>query len=127
MPLYDIEHVVPLSAAEQAAIAQAFTDCHAQRFTTPKFFINVRFTNATEQPIYRGGILCKYNRAILRTRAGGERNKALYNEHCKQLVSLWNNLLGTENGRELETVWVQASLTTAVEAGIARPGVCQSC
>ena len=34
MPLYDIEHVIPLTAEQQQALAKVFTDLHAKvRYT----------------------------------------------------------------------------------------------
>jgi phenylpyruvate tautomerase PptA (4-oxalocrotonate tautomerase family) len=47
MPLYDVEHVIPLSDQQQQDIANVITDLHSNRFKTPKWFVNVRFTDAT--------------------------------------------------------------------------------
>ncbi len=125
MPLYDIEHILPLTPSQQELLAQSFTTLHATRFNTPKFFINVRFTDASSQVVFRGGKRAVYNRLILRTRVGEQRSKELYDEHCRDLVQAWGNVVGREGGgeRELRTVWVLGALTTAVECGIARPRV----
>ncbi|KAK5991012.1 hypothetical protein PT974_09287 [Cladobotryum mycophilum] len=123
MPLYDIEHVIPLTLEQQTSIAQAFTATHAKRFKTPSFFINVRFTDASTQVVFRGGVLRKYNRAILRTRTGEGRPSDLYNEHCRDLIRLWAEMVRSEGERELRTVWVLGALTTAVEDGFERPKV----
>jgi phenylpyruvate tautomerase PptA (4-oxalocrotonate tautomerase family) len=48
MPLYDVEHVIPLSDQQQQDIANVITDLHSNRFKTPKWFVNVRFTDATQ-------------------------------------------------------------------------------
>jgi hypothetical protein len=125
MPLYDVEHITPLTEGQQASLAQAFTNLHSKRFSTPKFFINVRYTDVSAQPVYRGGRKVEYNRVILRTRVGEQRTKDLYDEHCRDIVRIWEELSGSEGGARdgLRTVWVLGALTTAVECGIARPRV----
>ncbi|KIW72147.1 hypothetical protein PV04_00366 [Phialophora macrospora] len=125
MPLYDVEHVIPLTEEQQETLAKAFTDAHATRFKTPKFFINVRYTDARGQAVFRGGRRAVYNRLILRTRAGDQelRSKQLYDDHCRELVRVWERVVGKEAERALRTVWVLGALTTAVECGIARPRV----
>ncbi|KAJ9605209.1 hypothetical protein H2200_010599 [Cladophialophora chaetospira] len=123
MPLYDVEHVVPLTPAQQESLAKAFTDLHSSRFQTPKFFLNVRYTDASKQVVFRGGKRAVYNRLILRTRVGEQRSKDLYDEHCKDLIRIWAEIVGKEGELELRTVWVLGALTTAVECGIARPRV----
>ncbi|KAJ6145266.1 hypothetical protein N7470_009161 [Penicillium chermesinum] len=99
MPLYDVEYVCPLSLSQQEELAQAFTQLHSQRFQTPRVFINVRFTDASSQVVFRG----------------------LYIEHCRAIVAAWERIVGTGNEVGLRTVWVMGALTTALEAGIARP------
>lgn len=121
MPLYDIEHVTPLTDDQQSRLAQAFTKIHAERFKTPSFFINVRFTDASSQKVYRGGVLKRYNRAVLRTRTSEDRSRETYGRHCKDLISAWAEIVGDDGDAELRTVWVMGALTTAVEMGMQRP------
>lgn len=126
MPLYDIEHVIPLTSSEQSAIAVAFTNAHARRFHTPRYFINVGFTDASAQPVYRGGVLRLFNRAVLRVRAGESRTADVFQEHCRDLMAAWDRIVGKgkdKQGRELElrNLWVMAALTTGMEGGFARP------
>ena len=123
MPLYDIEHVTPLTAEQQEALAKAFTELHSTRFNTPRFFLNVRYTDASKQVVFRGGRRVLYNRLILRTRVGEQRSKDLYDEHCNDLIRIWEGIVGTAGTLQLRTVWVLGALTTAVECGIARPRV----
>ncbi|KAI5459144.1 hypothetical protein BGZ63DRAFT_390358 [Mariannaea sp. PMI_226] len=130
MPLYDIEHVIPLTDSQQENLAMAFTSIHCKRFQTPSFFINVRFTDVSSQKVYRGGFLRQYNRAILRTRTSENRSTELYGQHCKDLIQAWNDIIvpgepvgdqAPDETRTLRTVWVMGALTTAVEMGIQRP------
>lgn len=123
MPLYDVEHVTPLTADQQSALAIAFTDLHSTRFNTPRAFLNVRYTDASNQVVFRGGKRVSYNRVILRTRVGEQRSKELYDEHCRDIVRGWERVVGREGQSGLRTVWVMGALTTAVECGIARPRV----
>jgi phenylpyruvate tautomerase PptA (4-oxalocrotonate tautomerase family) len=131
MPLYDIEHVTPLSDAQQEQLAKTFTAIHTQRFHTPSFFINVRFTDVSTQKVFRGGVRRFYNRAILRTRVSENRTNEEYGRHCKDLIAAWDRIVvhgedsGKTNGelgdKSLRTVWILGALTTAVELGIQRP------
>ncbi|KIW62000.1 hypothetical protein PV05_02054 [Exophiala xenobiotica] len=129
MPLYDVEHITPLDLLQQTGLAQALTNLHANRFKTPKCFVNVRYTDASDQVVFRGGRRVKYNRIILRTRQGETRTKEIYDEHCRDIIRLWEGVVvGKEGGQtgqqqRLRTVWVMGALTTAVECGIARPSV----
>lgn len=126
MPLYDIEHVIPLTDSQQEALAKSFTSIHCANFHTPSFFINVRFTDVSTQRVYRGGVLSYYNRAILRTRVCENRTREQYGEHCRDLIRSWDEIVTPENveskhDKVLRTVWIMGALTTAVEMGFQRP------
>lgn len=123
MPLYDVEHILPLTEAQQESLAIALTNLHSSRFKTPKFFINVRYTDVSGQAVYRGAKKVEYNRVIVRCRVGEQRSKDLYDEHCRDIVSVWEDHVGKGAREGLRTVWVLGALTTAVESGIARPRV----
>lgn len=123
MPLYDIEYVCPLTLTQQEDLAIALTDLHSTRFNTPRCFLNVRYTDASNQVVFRGGVRRKYNRVIMRTRAGENRSREMYIEHCRDVVAEWERIVGKEGEEGLRTVWVMGALTTALEAGIARPKV----
>jgi hypothetical protein len=49
----------------------------------------------------------------------------MYNDHCRDIVRVWEQVIGDSAvpERGLRTVWVLGALTTALEAGIARPKV----
>lgn len=125
MPLYDVEYVTPLTLEQQEQLAIAFTDLHSKRFNTPRFFINVRYTDVSNQVVFRGGVRRKYNRMVIRTRAGSNRTNETYLDHCKQITTEWERIVGKEGEKGLRTVWVMGALTTALEAGIGRPKVSQ--
>jgi phenylpyruvate tautomerase PptA (4-oxalocrotonate tautomerase family) len=94
MPLYDIEHVVPLTASQQQALAKALTEAHTSRFHAPSYFINIRFIDMHNMPVYRSGVLVKYNRAILRTRQSENRSSEMLNDHCRAVVECWEKCIG---------------------------------
>ncbi|KAJ5351357.1 hypothetical protein N7452_000331 [Penicillium brevicompactum] len=121
MPLYDVEYICHLDYTQQEALAKAFTNLHAERFNTPHYFVNVRFTDVSNQLVFRGGHRRKYNRVILRTRAGSNRTNEIYIEHCHAMVTEWEKIVGNSDDESLRTVWVMGALTTALEAGLARP------
>jgi hypothetical protein len=131
MPLYDIEHHSPITPSQQSALAVALTNLHTKTFATPRFFINVRFIPLSSNKIttFRGGEPATYNRAILRTRASDSRSVELYNQHCHNVVKIWEGVMGLETQEQrlgengLRTVWVLGALTTAVELGVERPMV----
>ncbi|KAJ9640164.1 uncharacterized protein PV06_10688 [Exophiala oligosperma] len=129
MPLYDVEHVTPLTPDQQATLAQAITDLHARRFKTPKTFINVRYTDVSDQVVFRGGKRVSYNRVVVRTRQGERRTKEIYDDHARDIIKAWEGVVvgpGPSPGdpsASLRTVWIMGALTTAVECGIARPKV----
>lgn len=45
--------------------------------------------------VFRGGVLRKYNRAILRTRNSEARSVELFNEHCASVVEEWEKIVGS--------------------------------
>lgn len=149
MPLYDIEHTTALLSNNptlQQNLARSLTKLHATRFHTPSFFINVRFHDLSPpgsqnpMPTYRGGYPVRYNRILIRTRTSENRSKAAYDAHCRDVVAVWDDIIGAaaavqssstppqktggvegKKDWELRTVWVMGALTTAVEAGFERP------
>ncbi|KAM0464879.1 hypothetical protein ACHAPV_001870 [Trichoderma viride] len=115
MPLYDVEYVTPLTSEQQEQLAIAFTDLHSKRFNTPRFFINVRYTDVSNQVVFRGGVRRKYNRVIIRTRAGSNRTNETYLDHCKHITAEWERLVGKEGEKGLRTTgeedqWVQDNI-----------------
>ena len=55
MPLYVISHKDPISSSQRDELAAAITKIHTTLFTTPSFFVNVKFEDASEAPYYVGG------------------------------------------------------------------------
>lgn len=55
MPNYEVEHICPLTVNQQDEIAAAITEIHSSKFSTPKLFVNVRFTNISDHAVYVAG------------------------------------------------------------------------
>lgn len=121
MPLYDIEHVIPLTDKQQLDLANALTKAHTDRFHTPTYFINVRFTDVSDMKVFRSGRLVKYNRAILRTRQSENRTSDILNQHCKAVIECWEKTIGTGPQNGIHAVWILGALSAGMEAGFPRP------
>lgn len=57
MPLYEIEHYVPLRDNQKDALAKQITNIHSRLFTTPSLFVNIRFLDkgGSGDCVYVGG------------------------------------------------------------------------
>lgn len=57
MPLYEVEHHVPLRDNQRDTLAKQITNIHSRLFTTPSLFVNVRFLDkgASGDYTYVGG------------------------------------------------------------------------
>ena len=55
MPLYEIEHVCPITPDQQQSIANAIVKIHSEMFTTPSLFVNVRFKDTNALPLFVAG------------------------------------------------------------------------
>jgi phenylpyruvate tautomerase PptA (4-oxalocrotonate tautomerase family) len=52
MPIYEVYHRTPLSDGQKTQIADAITARHSERFTTPRLFVNVIFTDSSKRQVY---------------------------------------------------------------------------
>lgn len=55
MPLYEIEHVCPITPDQQQSIANAIVKIHSEMFTTPSLFVNVRFKDTSALSLFVAG------------------------------------------------------------------------
>lgn len=55
MPLYEIEHSIPLDKSQRHELAQAITHIHTRKFATPSLFVNIRFIDANSRHNYVAG------------------------------------------------------------------------
>ena len=55
MPVYHVEHAIPLTISQQDELAEAITKLHSERFSTPRLFVNVHFVDVADAVTYIGG------------------------------------------------------------------------
>lgn len=55
MPLYEIQHHLPLTREQRDDLAQSITALHTQKFSTPSFFISILFTDVANSSMYVAG------------------------------------------------------------------------
>lgn len=55
MPVYDVEHIHPLSDRQQDRLAEEITKIHSEKFDAPRLFVNVNFKNITNIRTYVAG------------------------------------------------------------------------
>jgi phenylpyruvate tautomerase PptA (4-oxalocrotonate tautomerase family) len=120
MPLYEIEHSIPLSKAQRDQIAQAITQIHTRKFSTPSLFVNIRFTDCANQCLYIAGeqvsgahfrttLNCMFvalsaptlirvaqrsvNRILAFVRGGGPRTSTHLDELAEKILDAWNQII----------------------------------
>ncbi|KAL4734610.1 hypothetical protein BDV11DRAFT_197951 [Aspergillus similis] len=125
MPFYQIEHCFPLQKAQRDELAQAITTIHTRKFATPSLFVNVRFTDSSQQYNYVAGKECAINRIVAYVRAGPTRSKADFDNVAVQILEAWNRIINPRNERhterELKRVFVMGAITTGLESGFLLP------
>ncbi|KAL9075333.1 MAG: hypothetical protein Q9161_001710 [Pseudevernia consocians] len=133
MPLYEIEHIIPLSSPQKDDLARSITQIHSRLFTTPSLFVNVRFTDTASHDVYIGGKKRPANRILAHVRPGGGRSVEHFTTLCAQITAAWDRVLGEGEGegREggggggddgaLRAVFVLGTIVAGSEVGLALP------
>ena len=78
MPLYEIEHHVPLRDNQKDTLAKQITNIHSRLFTTPSLFVNIRFLDKSESRDF--------------TYVSGKRVCPVYYALCAMLFALLRSL-----------------------------------
>lgn len=130
MPLYEVQHAIPLAISQKDELAQALTQIHSTKFTTPKNFVNVSFTDVSEACTYVGGQRQTGNHIRANVRAGPTRTQEDWNELCKEVERAWYHICGTplprlkgrpEPDTSLRSVIVIGGIIAGLEAGFVLP------
>ncbi|RAK72266.1 uncharacterized protein BO72DRAFT_452816 [Aspergillus fijiensis CBS 313.89] len=125
MPLYEIEHSIPLDKPQRDALAQAITHIHTRQFTTPTLFVNIKFVDARTQHNYVAGRERSINRIIAYVRTGGSRTHADFEETSLRIAQAWDQIVnaGGKFGkeRELSRVFVMGAIVAGLEHGVLLP------
>lgn len=121
MPLYEIRHTSDLSAKQQDALAQGITKIHSTKFTTPKLFVNVLFTPFADRVYFAGGLPKRGNHIIANVRVGPSRTKQDWDDLSNEVVALWEEVVGTDGGKELHSFFILGGLEGGYECGFPIP------
>ncbi|OGM45833.1 hypothetical protein ABOM_005486 [Aspergillus bombycis] len=129
MPLYEVTHAAHLSPVQKDALAGAITDLHANRFSVPRWYITVVFTDASVQTTYIGGRQRLTNRITARVRNGSTRSREAFNEHCSDINDAWCRIVHPDlptsklPPRELElaAIFITGELLAGMKVGFPVP------
>ncbi|CAK40760.1 hypothetical protein An11g06050 [Aspergillus niger] len=125
MPLYEIEHSIPLDKSQRHELAQAITHIHTRKFATPSLFVNIRFIDANSRHNYVAGKERAINRITAYVRAGGTRTTADFDELAQRVSETWDRVINKDGTRskerQLNAVFVLGAITTGTENGFLLP------
>lgn len=131
MPIYEVQHAIPLSISQKDELAAAITHIHSQNFTTPKIFVQVSFTDVSESWTYIAGKRRAGNHIRGQVRTGPSRTQEDWNGLLKALSDAWYDIAGTplptrKGGKEqgdtsLRSVILTGGLVAGLEAGFVLP------
>ncbi|EKG16696.1 Tautomerase [Macrophomina phaseolina MS6] len=95
MPLYIVSHKDPISSSQRDELAAAITKIHANLFTTPSLFVNVKFEDVSTTSYYVGGKPHLINAITAQVRPGASRPRSAYDELCRQLRAAWEDIFSS--------------------------------
>ena len=122
MPAYDVLHSIHLSDSQKDALAEAITRTHADKFITPRIFVNVAFTNIEEARYYSAGKRrSPMNHIRGWTRAGPSRTQEDWDGITQALSKAWHDIAGHSESARLRTVSIFAGVSAALEEGFSVP------
>jgi phenylpyruvate tautomerase PptA (4-oxalocrotonate tautomerase family) len=127
MPFYEIYHSTPLTLDQRQALATKITDLHCTKFTTPSFFVHVRFIpqDASDGTYFMGGkprTACS-NRIIGILRVSPKRTKSDFDSLSEMIEKAWYNVVkGSIQDTEKRIMMVTfTQMITIREGGMAIP------
>lgn len=118
MPFYTIHHADSLSEVQQEQLAQAITDIHSSKFTTPKVFVNVAFQDISKETRFVGGKKKVANLISANVRHGPSRTQEDYADLIKQIQAAWARIVP---GTTMNRVVLNGSIVAGMEAGFILP------
>ncbi|GAB7350764.1 hypothetical protein MBLNU459_g1308t1 [Dothideomycetes sp. NU459] len=149
MPAYEVEHIFPLTERQKDELAEAITKIHSSHFSTPKIFVNVRFTNVEGHSTYVAGKRNeiqlqspktngwgsvrppqrKANRIFAYVRHGPSRTQSDYDAVSVALTNAWDEIVPLPQVKrslpapdtELRLVMFYGAIVAGTEAGFSIP------
>ncbi|KAI1614044.1 hypothetical protein EDD37DRAFT_471741 [Exophiala viscosa] len=131
MPMYQIQHTIPLTASQKHAIARSITSLHSTTFVTPSLFVNVVFqhlktsddgpnyflagepTSASHGP----------NRILALVRSSPGRTKATFDDLAVKIENAWYDAIGDSHDKQAKKMHFIAfyPMIAVRENGVAIP------
>lgn len=132
MPYYEVNHTISLLPSQKSDLARAITEIHSTRFSTPRLFVNVKFTDFSETPLFIGGHEQKKSHILAHVRTGASRTTKDFNTLCADVTAAWNDIVvplpkvrrsdsDTDEDRKLYSVFVLGDIVAGMEAGFEIP------
>ena len=131
MPLYTVEHAITLTSSQKDDLAVTITNIHSTKFSTPKMFVNVTFTDVSEARTYIGGKQRTANHIKANVRSGPSRTQEDWNELSMLIARAWDDIVGRglpkiKRGSEdpdtsLRSVILLGDIIGGLEAGFVLP------
>ncbi|KXL45756.1 hypothetical protein M433DRAFT_4337 [Acidomyces richmondensis BFW] len=131
MPLYEVQHIIPLLPSQCDDLAEAITRIHSTKFSTPRLFVNVKYTDVSEVRMYVAGKQRKGNHIIANVRAGPSRTQADWDDLCGQITKAWDEIVGVglpkvrraaaDQDTSLRSVILLGGLLGGLEVGFSIP------
>ena len=127
MPIYEFQHVLPLSAGQKSRLARAVTDWHSFTFRAPRFIVNCRFVDTRSLPSednYVGGKPFKGNRLFVSLRSGTGRTEEQYMDMTRKLQAMWSEAVqgAQAAGRQVDAEGGRPGPGRLHHLGAQRPG-----
>jgi phenylpyruvate tautomerase PptA (4-oxalocrotonate tautomerase family) len=97
MPLYEIHHSHPLTAAQHTALATEITNLHCTTFAAPALFVNIVFRPSTAYTTV-GGQPARTNYIVGHLRPRGADNAPKLTAVVAGLTGIWNAHVRREDG-----------------------------
>lgn len=129
MPYYEVNHSILLTESQKDDLATSITTLHSTRFSTPKLFVNVKFTDISDQTFYIGGKRRTKSHILAHVRTGPSRSNADFNALCADLSAAWDKVVplpkikrsAPDEDRKLYSVFVLGDIAAGWEAGFDIP------
>jgi phenylpyruvate tautomerase PptA (4-oxalocrotonate tautomerase family) len=111
MPFYEVHHSYPLNDEQRESLARAITDLHCAAFTTPSFFVHVRFIahDINEGTYFMAGKrrTVNSNRITGVVRISSARSKSDFDSLASKMEDAWYNVVAgpaADGSNRLESV-----------------------
>lgn len=98
MPFYEVFHSCTLNPEARQSLASAITDLHCKTFTTPSFFVHIRFKaeDASDGSYFMAGKprQTNCNRIVGLVRNSSARTKSDFDTLAAKIEGAWNDAVG---------------------------------